>query len=98
MGTQTILTNETVSISELRRHPGDFFGDTPVAVLSNNRTKGYVVGVELFERLLALAESAAPGVKAQFNPSADRLAAIAARGAELLAAATEDELGDFKEA
>lgn len=98
MATQTLMTSETVSITDFRKHPAEYFGDRPVAVLSNNKPKGYVIGVEMFEQLMALAERAAPGVKAQFTPSAERLAEIAARGADLLEAATDEELGDFKEA
>lgn len=98
MATQTLLTSETVSITDFRKHPAEYFGDTPVAVLSNNKPKGYVIGAEMFEQLMALAERAAPGVKAQFNPTAKRLTDIAARGAELLTGATDEELGDFTEA
>ncbi|TNE95044.1 MAG: type I toxin-antitoxin system antitoxin YafN [Gammaproteobacteria bacterium] len=97
MATQTLLTDETVSMTDFRKHPAEYFGDKPVAVLSNNKPTGYVIGAALFEQLMALLEQAAPEVRAQFNPSASRLAAIAARGAELLAHASDEQLGEFTE-
>ena len=54
VSTQTILADETVSISEFRKKPQEYFTDHAIAVLSNNRTAGYIIGAEAYETLLML--------------------------------------------
>lgn len=48
-----------VSISELKKNPSSVLsaaGDYPVAVHNRNKTAGYIVGKEMFEKLIELAE------------------------------------------
>ncbi|MGO4893821.1 hypothetical protein [Flavobacterium sp. W21_SRS_FM6] len=86
---------KTVSVSELRKEPTDYFLDEPVAVLSNNKTVGYMVSAALFEQMVKLLESKSQS--SQFRPSSKRLASIAALGAQQLLAASDHELADFEE-
>jgi len=97
MATQAILAEQSVSITDYRKNPGQYFLEEPVAVLSNNKPAGYVLGAELYERMLKLLDAVAPEAKSHFRPASARLEAIAHLGNELLANASEEELGDFKE-
>jgi antitoxin YafN len=99
MATYTVLTDQTVSITDLRKHPARYFKDTPVVVLSNNKPAGYLLSADLFERLMGLLEQQeeARAVTARFRPSALRLKAIAAKGGRLLQEATDEQLGAFSE-
>lgn len=97
MATQSVYAEKTVAMSELRKRPADFFDEEPVAVLSNNKTAGYTIGAEAFEKMVLLLESLAPEVRGQFRPGAARLRMIADQGAALLLNASEQELTAFSE-
>ena len=96
MPIQPIFAEKTVSVTELRKHPSQFFLNEPVAVLSNNKTAGYIIGAELFEKIVHQLTANSTTQNATFRPTAARLEAIAAEGAELLLAAADEELGDFE--
>lgn len=97
MATQAILAEQAVSITEYRKNPSQYFGEEPVAVLSNNKPAGYVLGAELYERMIRIMEVHAKQASAEFRPTSSRLEAIAHLGDDLLDSATDDELGDFRE-
>ena len=99
MATQRIMAEETVSVTEMRKHPTDFFTDHPIAVLNRNQTEGYMVGRELFENMVDLIRQLQPQetFTARFQPSATKLKALAAGSRQYLATAKEEELGDFVE-
>lgn len=80
MATQRILAEETVSVSEMRKHPADFFTDRPIAVLNKNQAVGYMAGKELFESMVDLIRQLQPQetFTAKFQPSASQLKVIAA--------------------
>ena len=95
MSIQLMLAEKTVSVTEIRKKPCDYFLDEPVAVLSNNKTAGYMIGAKLYEQMIALIESQSK--TSRFRPSQARLAQIAEHGSTSLLAASEDELGEFSE-
>jgi len=99
VSTQTILADETVSISELRKKPQEYFTDHAIAVLSNNRTAGYVIGAEAYETLLMMLRQSQQieTFEGRFRPTAERLREITEKGAKLLENATEEQLGSFSE-
>ncbi|MEJ2405725.1 MAG: type I toxin-antitoxin system antitoxin YafN [Candidatus Thiodiazotropha sp.] len=99
MAIQRILAEEAVSVSEMRKHPTDFFTDHPIAVLNKNQTAGYMVGKELFETMVDLIRQLQPQetVTAKFQPTAAQLKAVTSGSAKLLASINEDELGEFVE-
>jgi len=99
MTTQTILAGKTVSVTEMRKNPTQYFTDEPVAVLAHNRPAGYMVSTELFEKLVQALESQqrSNSFQASFRPSATRLKEVAESGNAQLQAATDEELGDFSE-
>lgn len=96
---QRILSEHTVSITELRKNPAQYFIDEPVAVLSNNKPAGYMISASLFETLVDQLErqQAAHLLNARFRPSAAELKAIAQKGNQLLAESSADELAEFTE-
>ncbi|MBF39109.1 type I toxin-antitoxin system antitoxin YafN [Idiomarina sp. UBA4520] len=95
MNTQTILAEKTVSASDVRKHPCQYFEAEPVAVLSHNKTAGYMVGAELFEAMVRQLEACNPKVESLFRPTAARLKAISADAEKLLAEAKKSDLDDF---
>lgn len=95
MAVQCILAEKTVSVTELRKKPCDYFMDEPVAVLSNNKTAGYMVSAALYEKMVELIELQSK--VSRFRPSHARLTQIAKHGAESLLAASQHELDDFVE-
>ncbi len=97
MATEPIYANRTVSITELRKNPKKFFYDEPVAVLSNNKTAGYMVSAEYFEEMLAVIELKAPLFAARFNPTKARLDDIAQQGKALLENIDQQSLNTFEE-
>ena len=97
MSTHSVLTEKTVSITELRKNPAQFFQNEPVAVLSNNKTAGYMVSAELYEQMILIMEQASETATAKFRPNKKRLTVIARHGAKLLEEATAQDLGDFTE-
>ncbi len=96
MNTHHIYAEQTVSITELRKNPAQFFRDEPVAVLSNNKPAGYMLSAELYERLIHLLEENANVTDATFRPSRARMEAIAKHGEALLLSATNEDLGTFQ--
>ncbi|CAG9001791.1 MAG: Antitoxin YafN [Candidatus Celerinatantimonas neptuna] len=93
MAVQSIFARKTVSVTEMRKNPTQFFIEEPVAVLSNNKTAGYMVSKEMFEQMITLLEAQS----GQFSLSQDRLNTIAKTNANLLANASLNELGEFSE-
>ena len=92
--TYTILADETVSVSELKKSPSQYFTDHAIAVLSNNRPTGYVIGADAYEALVSMLSQCQPtdtfpGV---FRPTADRMREITAKGMELLQSASSEDL------
>lgn len=99
MATHSIWAYKTVGISELRNKPADYFTDEPVAVLSNNRPTGYVIGAEAYEAMMKVIEqyNREHGIEARFRPTADRLQEIGRRGSEIVDTANESDLDQFTE-
>lgn len=99
MSTYTILAEEVVSMSDLKTGPGKYFKEHPVAVMSNNKPKGYLVSADMFERLVA---AAIVGGEQQefsglFNPSSKRLKELANSTTDKLLQLKQSDIGEFKE-
>jgi Phd_YefM. len=47
-----ILAEQTVSVTELRKNPAQYFIDEPVVVLSKNKPVGYMISAKLFENIV----------------------------------------------
>ncbi|WP_096367583.1 type I toxin-antitoxin system antitoxin YafN [Thiohalobacter thiocyanaticus] len=99
MSVQKILADETVSITEFRKRPQAYFTDHAIAVLSNNRTAGYILGAEVYETLLSVLQQSQQfdSFEGRFRPTAARLREIAEQGEKLLEQASEEDLGSFSE-
>lgn len=97
MSVHPILAEKTVSISELRKNISQYFIDEPVAVLSNNKTQGYMLSAELFEKMINIIESNLMVEKSTFRPASARLQAIAQMSEDLLLNSSENELSEFSE-
>ena len=93
MSTSPIYAEQTVSISDLRKSPANYFKSQPVAVLSNHRTVGYIVPAEVYQHMVNMIEQAYPSGRSRFRPSRARLDAIVADGNELVATASVADLG-----
>ncbi|WP_394172373.1 type I toxin-antitoxin system antitoxin YafN [Thalassotalea litorea] len=95
MSVQPIYAEKTVSVTELRKKPGDYFIDEPVAVLSNNKATGYTLSADLFEQMLKLLET--QSAASTFRPSQTRFAEISEKGAKLLLSMDDNDLSEFIE-
>jgi antitoxin YafN len=92
-----ILVEKSVSITELRKNPALYLSGEPVAVLSNNRPAGYLMGPEVFEAIMEALQQREQGreIAGSFRPSAAQLRSIAQRGNELLGKASVQDLSEF---
>lgn len=97
MSTQAILAEQTVSITELRKNPNQYFKDEPVAVLANNKPAGYMISAALYEQMIKIMAQSSPTIAANFRPSKARLDEITRLGNELFENATDEDLRDFQE-
>ena len=99
MAAQKILAEEVVSVSEMRKHPMDFFADHLVAVLNNNQVAGYMVGRDLFETMYSMiAQIQNQGeFPARFHPSSTQLRKLVEGSTKYLESAQEKDLGTFVE-
>ncbi len=97
MATNPIYAEQTVSITDLRKSPATYFINEPVAVLSNNRTAGYIVPAEVYQHMVNMIEQAYPEGRSRFRPSRVRLDDIIAQGNELVANASAADLERFSE-
>lgn len=98
MSVQPLFAEETISITKLRTQLAKVLKrKRPVAILSHNETAGYIVNAEVFARLVELAELAAPGIRAEFRPSAARLRQITAASAAILLESDDKQLAEFEE-
>ncbi len=88
-----ILAEHTVSMTELRKNPAQYFTDEPIAVLSNNKPAGYMLSASLFEAMVDLLEKQQANRQfiAQFRPTAEQLKAIALHGQKLIEQATDED-------
>jgi len=95
-----ILTEFTVNVTELRKNPVSYFhADQPVAVLSNNKTAGYMVSASLFEQLIDMISAQQEGrlITAKFKPSAQRIEEITQHAEAILDGMSKADLQDFEE-
>lgn len=97
MSTSPIYAEQTVSITDLRKSPASYFKNEPVAVLSNNRTAGYIVPAEVYQHMVNMIEQAYPEGRSRFRPSRARLDAIVAEGVQLLSNSSHTDLEHFSE-
>jgi len=92
--THTILADETVSVSDLKKSPSQYFTDHAIAVLSNNRPTGYVIGASAYESLVSMLSQCqqVEAFSGDFRPTANRVREITTKGMELLQNASSDDL------
>ena len=100
--THTILADETVSVSELKKSPAQYFTDHAIAVLSNNRPTGYVIGAAAYEAMVAMLKQTnqTETFQSKFCLSAEEMRKITAKGMALLENASDqdlEKLGNFSE-
>ncbi|MDD2343054.1 MAG: antitoxin of toxin-antitoxin stability system [Tolumonas sp.] len=50
------MAEQTVSITELRKNPAQYFIDEPVVVLSKNKPVGYMLSAKLYETIVGMLE------------------------------------------
>jgi len=93
--THTILADETVSVSELKKSPSQYFTNHAIAVLSNNRPTGYVIGAAAYEAMVTMLKqiNQTETFQGEFCPTAEEMRKITAKGMELLENASEQDLG-----
>ncbi len=87
-----ILAEHTISMTELRKNPAQYFTDEPIAVLSNNKPAGYMLSASLFEAMIDLLEKQQANRQfvAKFRPTAEQLKAIALHGQALVEQAIDE--------
>ena len=104
--TDRILTDQTVSVSNLKSDPNGVFRDAEngaIAVLSHNKPKGYFVSPKDYELMINIIDEwrkehpSKATYAASFNPNAERLSVISELGAEILLSATSQELNSYSE-
>jgi len=94
-----ILAEDTVSVSELRKNPGDYFLDRPVAAMKSNQAIGYMVGADLFEKMVQIIEQSQQekSILGKFRPTTVQLKKITKASAQFLQNASDEDLGQFIE-
>ena len=94
-----VWTRESISISEFRKNPNDYFTGHAIAVTSNNRKIGYAIGADTYEQMLsALSQPEQTSFfEGKFRPSAERLQQIARDGAKALEGLTKDDSHKYSE-
>ena len=100
--THTILADETVSVSELKKSPSQYFTDHAIAVLSNNRPTGYVIGAAAYEAMVSMLKQVnqTETFQSEFSLTAEEMRKITAKGMALLENASAqdlEKLGNFSE-
>lgn len=97
MSTLTILADKAISISDFRKKPQEYFTNHAIAVLSNNRLVGYVIGAAAYENLLKILRQSQEfdTFEGSFRPTAERLRELAENGATLLEDASDGQLSSF---
>ena len=100
--THTILADETVSVSELKKSPSQYFTDHAIAVLSNNRPTGYVIGAAAYEAMVVMLRqiNQTETFQSEFCPTAEAMRKITTKGMTLLENASDqdlEKLGNFSE-
>lgn len=99
MSIRPIFANETVSVSELRKKPQEYFTDHAISVISNNRPIGYVIGAEAYENLVSILRQSLQvnAFEGRFRPTAARLREIVESSEKHLEDASGKLLGPFSE-
>jgi antitoxin YafN len=99
MTTNSILAEKSVSISALRNNPAQYFQNEPIAVLNHNKPAGYMIGAELFEKMVQLIgdQEESRTFVGRFRPRGSELAGLCKRGADLMLETTREDMKDFSE-